>query len=383
MNTLLKLPFLNSRIGPALTLAAVLAIYSSGAIATTQFAQINLVTDDQTANAAQITDASLKNPWGLSFGPTGPFWVSDNATGLSTLYSANPGTQNAAKLGLTVTIPGAGNVTGQVFNNSTGFNGNAFLFVSEDGTVSGWRGALGTTAETLVTSSASNLYKGAAIANVGSNAYLYAANFNTGAIDVLKGASGAPNLTGTFTDPNLPSGYAPFNIQTLEDKLYVAYALKDSASPDEVAGAGLGMVSIFDLQGNLERRLVTGGALNAPWGLAIAPSSFGEFAGSLLVGNFGDGTINAYNLANGSLVGQLKDGNGQVLKIDGLWALSAGNDGAAGSSQAIYFTAGPGDETHGLFGAITVVPLPAAFWLFGSVLLGFWRFRQTEKCRLA
>jgi uncharacterized protein (TIGR03118 family) len=141
----------------------------------------------------------------------------------------------------------------------------------------------------------------------------------------------------------------------------------------------LGIVSIFDLQGNLEKRLATGGALNAPWGLAIAPSSFGEFAGDLLVGNFGDGTINAYNLSDGSLVGQLKDSNGHVLKIDGLWALSAGNDGAAGSSQAIYFTAGPGDETHGLFGAITVVPLPAAFWLFGSALFGFGVFGKPKK----
>ncbi|CAD6881528.1 hypothetical protein [Methylomonas albis] len=382
MNTLLKLSFLNSPTRLVLTLVAALIIYSHEANATTSFAQINLVTDDQSANSAQITDTSLKNPWGLSFGTAGPFWVSDNATGVSTLFNVSPTTQKPTKLGLTVAIPGAGNVTGQVFNNSTGFNGDAFLFVSEDGTVSGWRGALGTTAETLVTSSASNLYKGAAIASFGGNSYLYAANFNTGAVDVLKGSPGAQNLAGTFTDPNLPSGFSPFNIQALGDKLYVAYALKDSASPDEVAGAGLGMVSVFDLQGNLEKRLVTGGALNAPWGLAIAPSSFGEFAGDLLVGNFGDGTINAYNLINGSLVGQLKDSNGQVLKIDGLWALSAGNGGSAGSSQAIYFTAGPGDEAHGLFGAITVVPLPAAFWLFGSALLGFRVFGKPKKVGL-
>jgi uncharacterized protein (TIGR03118 family) len=379
MNAPLKLSFPNSRLSPVLMLVAALAIYSHGADATTSFAQINLVTDDQSANSAQIADTSLQNPWGLSFGPSGPFWVSDNATGVSTLYSVNPTTQHTTKLGLTVTIPGAGNVTGQVFNNSPGFNGNAFLFVSEDGAVSGWRGALGTTAETRALPDANNLYKGAAIASVGGNSYLYAANFNTGAIDVLKGTPGAPDLAGRFTDPNLPAGYAPFNIQTLGDKLYVAYAVKDSASPDEVAGAGLGIVSIFDLQGNLEKRLATGGALNAPWGLAIAPSSFGEFAGDLLVGNFGDGTINAYNLSDGSLVGQLKDSNGHVLKIDGLWALSAGNDGAAGSSQAIYFTAGPGDETHGLFGAITVVPLPAAFWLFGSALFGFGVFGKPKK----
>ena len=378
MNSLRKSSFFKHRVASVLVFVLVVC-GPQEASAATSFGQINLVTDDQTVNPAQVTDTNLKNPWGVSFRPTGPFWVSNNATGTSTLYSVDSATNATTQSGLVVSIPGAGNVTGQVANtSSTAFNGNFFLFVSEDGTVSGWRSALATHAETLVTGLQGNVYKGVAEATVGGSSYLYAANFGTGNIDVIKGTMGAADLGGNFTDPNLPSGYAPFNIQSLGDKLYVAYALKDNALPDEVAGAGLGFVSIFDFQGNFVDRLASGGALNAPWGLAIAPSSFGEFAGNLLVGNFGDGTINAYNLVDNSFTGQLTDGNGQALKIDGLWALTVGNDGNAGSSQKLYFTAGPDDEAHGLFGAITVVPVPAAMWLFGSVLLGFGVFGKRQ-----
>jgi len=379
MNSLLKSLFFKHRVASTLMFAVVMAYGSQAARAETSFGQINLVTDDQTANPAQVRDAHLQNPWGVSYRPTGPFWVSNNATGVSTLYSVDSSTNATTPLSLVVSIPGAGDVTGQVSNNSSqAFNGNPFLFVSEDGTVSGWRSSLTTHAETLVAGSPGNVYKGVAEATVGGNSYLYAANFGTGDIDVIKGAAGAADLGGNFIDPNLPSGYAPFNIQSLGDKLYVAYALKDNALPDEVAGAGLGFVSIFDFQGNFVDRLASGGVLNAPWGLTIAPSSFGEFAGNLLVGNFGDGTINAYNLVDNSFTGQLTDGNGQALKIDGLWALTVGNDGNAGSSQKLYFTAGPDDEAHGLFGAITVVPVPAAMWLFGSVLLGFGVFGKRQ-----
>ena len=249
----------------------------------------NLVTDDQSAHAAQITDAGLINAWGLSYAPTGPFWVSANGTGTSPLYSVDPATQVTSKVSLTVTIPGAGNVTGQVFNNDTSaFNGDRFLFVSEDGTVSGWRSALGATAETLAVASVTSLYKGAAFSTIAGDSYLYAANFHTGAVDVYKGSALSPSLSGTFTDPALPSGYAPFNIQNLGDKLYVTYAQQDPLSPDEVAGPGMGLVDEYDLQGNLLARIATGGSLNAPWGMAIAPPSFGAMAGALLVGNFGD-----------------------------------------------------------------------------------------------
>src|SRR5262245_32448576 len=176
------------------------------------FAVTNLVTDDQTVNKAQITDPALVNAWGISFPPAGtqplsPFWVSDNGMGVATLYDINPATNATTKLGLTVSIPGDGSVTGQVFNSTAAggtFNGDAFLFVSEDGTISGWKN--GNAAETLQSASSSNVYKGTTLATVGGNAYLYAANFRAGTIDVLKGNAAAPNLTGNFTDPGIPSG---------------------------------------------------------------------------------------------------------------------------------------------------------------------------------
>jgi len=320
-----------------------------------------------------LQDASLVNPWGLSASGSSPFWVADNGTGVATIYAVNPATDATTKNSLTVTIPGAGSVTGQVFNSSAAagaFNGDNFLFVSEDGTISGWRGALGTSAETLQLASTDNLYKGAAIGSVGGNTYLYAANFQSGRIDVLKGTAGAPDLGATFVDPNLPSGYAPFNVQLLGGQLYVAYAVKDPYSPDEVGGAGLGIVDAFDLNGNLTGRVATAGALNAPWGLALAPSSWGSLAGKLLVGNFGDGTISAYDLATATFVGQLLDGTSNPLAIDGLWALMAGNNGNAGSSDRIYFTAGPNEEANGAFGVIAPVPLPAAASLMAAALAG-------------
>jgi uncharacterized protein (TIGR03118 family) len=332
----------------------------------------NLVTDDQGTHPAQITDAGLVNAWGLSYAPTGPFWISSNGAGTSPLYSVNPATQATAKLPLTVAIPGAGNVTGQVFNATPAFGGNPFLFVSEDGTVSGWRPALGTAAETLATNA--GLYKGAAFGTVGGNSYLYAADFRSGAIDVYKGSAASPSLTGAFTDPNLPAQFAPFNVQNLGDTLYVAYAKQNPNSPDEVAGAGLGFVDAYDLQGNLLGRIAGGGTLNAPWGLAIAPSSFGALAGALLVGNFGDGHISAFDSASHNFLGQILGTDGNALAIDGLWALSPGNDGSAGSSNLLYFTAGPDEESHGLFGVLTSAaaapePWTNALLLFGLVLI--------------
>ena len=329
------------------------------------FKQTNLVSNDATANPAQVIDPLLKNAWGVSYGPSGPWWISNNGSGTSTLYSTNPSTNATAKLGLTVTIPGDGSVTGQVFNSNTAgtpnFNSNNFLFVSEDGTVSGWRGALGTSAQVLQTGSASNVYKGSAFATISTHSYLYSANFRAGTIDVLKGDSGAPNLTGSFQDSSLPVGYAPFNIQRLGSALYVTYALQDAAKHDEVDGAGNGYVDSFDLNGNLIARVGTQGALNSPWGLALAPTSFGVYSGDLLVGNFGNGTIGAYNLASSSFDGLLRGLDGNTLTIGGLWALSVGNNGNAGSSNSLYFTAGPQGESNGLFGALQAVPEPGQF----------------------
>ena len=316
------------------------------------------MTDDQTVNAAAITDPTLKNAWGISFGPTSPFWVSANGSGVSNVYEVNPVTNAPTKLGLVVSIPGDGSVTGQVFNgNAAAFNDDRFLFVSEDGTISGWRSALGTSAEVIVPGSTANVYKGTTEATIGGNSYLYAANFRAGTIDVIKGTAGAPDLTGSFTDPGIPAGFAPFNIRNLGDNLYVAYAVPDADKHDDVAGPGNGFVNVFDTQGNFVRRVGSQGTLNSPWGLAIAPASFGEFAGDLLVGNFGDGRINAFNLATDSFVGQLPGVGGQPLSIDGLWALTTGNDVSAGNSQSIYFSAGPNGESNGLFGVI-VSPNP-------------------------
>jgi len=339
------------------------------------FEVVNLVTDDQAAHPAQITDPGLVNAWGISYSPTSPFWVSSNGAGTSTLYTVNPTTQLTAKSALTVTIPpGGGPVTGQVFNTGAGsgaFNSDNFLFVSEDGTVAGWRGALGTTAETLVTGSAANNYKGSAFASVGGSSYLYAANFRGGSIDVVRGSAAAPTLTGNFLDPTLPSGYAPFNIQNLGGTLYVAYAKRDANGADEIAGSGFGYVDSFNLQGQFVSRIASQGTLNAPWGLAIAPSSFGALAGSLLVGNFGDGRINAYDTTSHAFLGQVTDGSGAALAIDGLWAITPGNNGNGGSNSLLYFSAGPDGETHGLFGVLTPVPEPATAWLWAAgVALG-------------
>jgi uncharacterized protein (TIGR03118 family) len=357
--------------------AGLLATSLTLALATAAHAQVrvdvtNLVTDDPAANPGQITDAGLINAWGLSYSPTSPFWVSSNGTGTANLYSVNPATQATTKIGLVVTIPD-GQVTGQVFNSAGAgsFNGDNFLFVGEGGAIAGWRGALGTTAEMLQLPSPDSVYKGSAFATLSGNSYLYAANFRSGNIDVLKGANGEPDLVGKFTDPGLPNGYAPFNIQNLGGTMYVTYALQDGLKHDEVPGAGRGFVDSFDPQGNFIARIASGGALDAPWGLAIAPGSFGALAGALLVGNFGDGRISAYDPTSHAFLGQLAALNGTSLEIEGLWALAPGNGGSAGSTSLLYFTAGPQDESNGLFGVlspVTAVPEPSMLLLLASGL---------------
>ena len=286
------------------------------------FVQTNLVTNDQTVNAAKITDTNLVNAWGVSHSSASPFWVSNNGTGTATLYAVNPTTDATTKQGLTVTIPGAGNVTGQVFANVAGnFNGDTFLFVSEDGTVSGWRSALGTTAETLLHPSSGKYTRARRWSDPNQRhveqRLLTRREFRFGGHRCLQGNARAPNLTGTFTDPNLPSGYAPFNVENLGGRIYVTYA-QPSGTGDENHGAGLGFVSVFDLQGNFLGRIASQGTLNAPWGLEIAPASFGLFAGDLLVGNFGDGRISVFSLgAVPAFQGQLLGPDGLPIEIDG------------------------------------------------------------------
>ena len=326
------------------------------------------------STAAQITDPSLKNAWGISLSASSPFWVSDNGTGVTTLYQVDPITNATTKMilgsppdpsgGVVIPPIGSGTPTGQAFNtaNATGaFDSNRFLFVSEDGTISGWKGALGTRAEVLQLSDTGNVYKGTTLETTGGHSYLLSANFRAGTIDVLKGDNGAPDLAGRFTDPGTPNGYAPFNIQILGGRIYVTYALQDAAKHDDVAGDGHGFVSAFDMQGNFLGRIGSMGTLNSPWGLALAPSSFGSFANDLLVGNFGDGTISVFDPdpAKPGFLGQLLGTDGKPIVIDGLWGLMAGNDGSGGSSQKIYFSAGPNDEKNGLFGVLQAVPEPS------------------------
>lgn len=321
------------------------------------FTQSNLVSD--IPGLAATTDPHLQNPWGISSSATSPFWVSNNGTGVSTLYNG-AGVPNA----LVVTVPG-GAPTGQVFNGTGKFNADLFIFASENGSISGWRGALGTTAETLVDNTAAGaVYKGLAIGTINSDSYLYAADFHNNKIEVVP-SSGAPALSGNFTDPTLPAGYAPFNIQNINGELYVAYAKQDANAEDEVAGPGLGYVDVYDLHGNFLRRFASQGNLDAPWGLALAPADWGSFGGDLLIGNFGNGQINAYDPL-GNFAGTLVDGNGNPIVNDGLWGLKFGNGGNGGKVNSLYFTAGLNGEANGLFGQLDPIPEPATYGLLAS-----------------
>jgi uncharacterized protein (TIGR03118 family) len=332
----------------------------------TAFLVTNLVADQ--AGSAPQTDPNLVNAWGISLSQSGGnFWVSANGTDKSTVYSGDVNGSPFSINPLVVTIPG-GAPTGQVFNSSSDFvvtSGAAsapalFIFAGEDGTISGWNPGVPppatSTAAQVGATVPGALYKGLAIGNNGSGNHLYAANFATGTVDVFDGSFNKVTLAGSFSDPGIPAGFNPFNVANLGGTLYVAYAKKEAGGDDDEPGPGNGYVSKFDLNGNFLGRLVTQGHLNSPWGMIIAPSSFGKFAGTLLVGNFGDGWINAYSPTNGSYKGALRTKAGAIIAIDGLWGLAIGNGTTAGDTSAVYFAAGPADETHGLFGKITVEP---------------------------
>jgi uncharacterized protein (TIGR03118 family) len=338
------------------------------------FTVTNLVGSDPSVSAVQ-TDPNLVNPWGLSESPTSPFWISENGSGVVSIDSV---TSSGVTLNLippvTVAVPpgqtpGTASPTGQVFNSfaPTGAftlqDGQpaTFLFATEDGTISGWNAQAGTQSIMAVDEAnnpadgdeamgAGAVYKGLAIAQGDNGPLLFAANFRHGTVDVYDQNF---NLTNSFTDPNLPAGFAPFNVQVLDGKLFVTFAKQDDAKHDDVAGAGNGFVDEFNLNGTMVQRVASGGPLDSPWGLAIAPQSFGKLGGDLLVGNFGDGTIDAFNLNNGHFQGTLKGADGKPIVIGDLWAISPGNGGSGGSTNTLYFTAGVQDEAHGVFGSIT------------------------------
>ena len=358
-------------LAPTLVVLALASVSASCFGASNAFKETDLVSD--IPGRALYTDPNLVNPWGLSASATSPMWVSNNGTGTSTIYNGL-----GTPLSLVVNIPtptGAPAApTRQIFNSTaTSFNGDRFIFATEGGTIAGWRGGLGTTAETLFDrSTANSIYKGLAYTTNGTNSYLYATDFHNNHIDVFA-STGAPSLSGDFVDPTLPAGYAPFNIQNLGGKLIVTYAMQDSIAKDDVSGAGHGYLDTFDLNGHLLTRLVSAGPLDSPWGLALAPAGFGPFGGNLLVGNFGDGAINVFNPSTGSFLGMLRDPAGNPLVIDGLWGLRFGNGAGSGPSDTLFFSAGiPGSgniEDHGLYGSIHAVPEPATYGTIGVGML--------------
>jgi uncharacterized protein (TIGR03118 family) len=305
------------------------------------------------SGVAPNQDTQLVNPWGLAALGGEPWWVSDNNSGLSTLYNSS-----GVKQSLVVTIPPSssdpsamGSPTGVVANNTGFFGGAAFIFDTEDGTISAWSGA--PSAVIAIDKGTAAVYKGLTLAQVGSGDVLYAANFRAGTVEAYDRDFSPVTLpAGAFTDPQVPAGWAPFNVQAIEGSIYVTFAEQDSAKHDQVDGPGLGLVDKFSGLGTLELRFQHGSFLNAPWGLAIAPSGFGAFSGDLLVGNFGSGAIVAFNPTTGAEVGPLETSSGSPIAIPGLWALEFGQGGASGPSTWLFFTAGIQAEAHGLFGYI-------------------------------
>jgi uncharacterized protein (TIGR03118 family) len=305
------------------------------------------------AGVAQHTDSNLVNAWGMAVSPNGTIWVSDNGSGVSTLYH-----QDGTAVSLVVTIPTAarnrdgGNPTGVVFNGTQFFqvtkNGNSapalFIFVSEDGSISGWNPNLDQTNAIIAVDNGRNrgrnsaVYKSATLGTANGHNFLYASNFHTGKVETYDESFHSVN-PGGFNDPNLPEGYAPFGTRNFNGEIFVTYAKQDHAKHDDVPGPGFGFVNVFDTSGNFLRRLVSNGNLNAPWGLAVVNSE-------LWVGNFGDGLINVYDPTTGAFIETLMRADGTSLQFDGLWDMLP-------QANGVFFTAGIADEAHGLFGMIT------------------------------
>ena len=351
--------------------------------AANKFEQHNLVSD--IPGLADHVDPCLVNPWGIVASPTSPFWVSANGAGLSTLYDGNgtaanlivniPGPAGTPSPGQQCgkTAMGPGAPSGVIFNDTTSFVlGNtpaSFVFSSEQGVILGWNGGSGGTGAIMADRSASGaVYKGLATATRSEGPLLYAADFGNGKVDVFDGGMNLLSLPGAFSDPKIPAGFAPFNVQNLGGSIYVTYAKQNAAHHDDVAGAGNGYIDVYDLNGLLLKRLVSAGPLNSPWGMAIAPAGFGDFGGALLAGNFGDGAINAFDPVSGLLLGSLQDGTGAPIHVSGLWGITFGNGSRAnaaaapsgGDANTLYFAAGIAGpdtvESHGLLGTIQPAP---------------------------
>jgi uncharacterized protein (TIGR03118 family) len=357
---------------------AVIGALASASVARAQvtaFQQTNLVSS--VAGLAPFTDPNLRNPWGIALSPTSPFWIANQITATATLYNGT-GQPSA----LIVSVPSTGNPsgpTGIVFNSTSDFvpipggSPATFIFANRNGNIQAWNSSAGTTAINTVLGTGAS-YTGLTIGNNGTGNFLYAANFANARIDVFDGSFHSSSVAGNFTDPGLPAGFSPHNIQNLGGTVFVTY---------KNATSGGGIVSAFSQSGNFLRRVTTNGAgghLDAPWGLAIAPAGFGPFGGDLLVGNEGDGHISAFDVLTGSFLGQISDASNQPIANPGLWGLTFGNGGNGGSPNTLYFTAGIQGETQGLFGSISPVPEPSAMVLVGiAVLVGARRASKGAK----
>jgi len=325
-----------------------------------RYTQVNLVAD--LPGVAKITDTHLVNAWGLSQGPTTPVWVSDNGTDVTTLYTGGGVGQNPAVVPLVVSIPG-GAPTGQAFNPTTSFvlpNGQParFVFASEDGVVSAWNPQLTpATSAVPVGSVRGGVLKGLAVVQPRHGGpEILVTDFRHHRIVAFDGSFQRVKLPSwAFTDRRIPRGYAPFNVAVLGSHVFVTYALVDPATGDDVSGRGHGFVDVYSTGGRLLDRFARRGVLNSPWGLAVAPAGFGAFSGDVLVGNFGDGRIHAFDARTGRLHGVLRDGFGKPITIDGLWGLLPSNGTSAGTSD-VWFSAGPQDESHGLLGVLRALP---------------------------
>src|SRR5262245_16929236 len=352
---------------PVVGLAFVATTTSLAQVAGNSYEQHNLVSDGTIP--ADHQDPNLSNAWGLAFGPTTPAWVADNHSGVATLYDRRGNPLSRVVSIPTPSDPSGGSPTGIVFNlfssNTNDFvvskpggasAASVFMFATEDGVIAGWSPTVDMTHAVRAVTRPNTVYKGLALAANGTGGLLYATDFRGAKIDVFDRSFTLVSMPGGFQDPSIPRGFAPFNIQNIQGNLYVTYAKQDDTKTDDVPGAGLGFVNVFDANGKLIRRVASRGKLNAPWGLTLAPANFGRFSDRLLVGNFGDGAILAFDPHSGEFVGRLRKADGRLLKIDGLWALMFGNGFQSQPTSTLFFTAGPNDENNGLYGSITPAP---------------------------